>query len=275
MTFSYPETTRKALDDVNLDLPNGKLTLICGPSGGGKSTLLRCLPGFVPRFSKGEFDGEVLLHGESITGREPRELASSIGMVFQNPEDQVVGATVEADVAFGPENLGIPLAELRQRVTQSLSLAGIERLRLEPTRNLSAGQLQKTAVAGMLAFGPDILVLDEPTSQIDPVSARELLELLNDLVRHAGKTVVLCEHRLETAAAIADYMAVVAAGKLVAFGPPREILASSNAHEWGLSRPPVLSLALALRERGQWSAPLPLSVSEFRHSATSRHWPHC
>ena len=155
---------------------------MCGTGGGGKSTLLRCCTGLIPRFYGGDFWGEVLVNGEHIAGREPRELATTVGMVFQNPEDQVVASTVEADVAFGPENLGLARDQLIQRVRQALGLVGIDALAGLSTRQLSAGQLQKVALAGVLAMGPDILILDEPTSQIDPLSAKELIELRREKV---------------------------------------------------------------------------------------------
>lgn len=252
------------MDSVSLELQPGELVLLCGPSGGGKSTLLRCALGLIPRFYGGDFGGEVLVHGQPIASREPRELATTVGMVFQNPEDQVVASTVEADVAFGPENLGLPRDELVAHTMQALRLAGIQELRRASTRKLSAGQLQKVALAGILALGPDILCLDEPTSQLDPLSAKEVIELVAGLARHTGKTVLLSEHRLEFAAALADRLVVVAGGRSMVDGKPRSVLASPQVPQWGLSRPPVFEVALRLRAAGRWPGELPLSPAEFR-----------
>jgi energy-coupling factor transporter ATP-binding protein EcfA2 len=241
------------------------VALIAGPSGGGKSTLLRCCLGLVPRFYGGDFSGTVYVQGEPIGQREPHQLATSVGMVFQNPEDQVIASIVRDDVAFGPENLGLPLEELRERTVQAMRLAGIEALAGATTRELSAGQLQKVALAGILALGPDILCLDEPTSQIDPASAQEIIELVGGLARHSGKTVLLAEHRLEFAAAIADRLVVVAEGRIMADGTPREVLAMAEAPGWGLGRPKAFDLALRLKALGRWPGQLPLTAAEFTH----------
>lgn len=253
-----------ALDGVSLKVASGQVVLIAGPSGGGKSTLLRCCLGLVPRFYGGEFSGTVSVAGEPIGQREPHELATTVGMVFQNPEDQVIATTVQDDVAFGPENLGLPLDELRERTLQAMRLAGIQTLAGAATRQLSAGQLQKVALAGILALGPEILCLDEPTSQIDSASARELIELLGSLARHSGKTILVAEHRLEFATSIADRLVVVAGGRVVADSPPRAVLARPEALVWGLSRPKVFELALRLQAQDRWPGPLPLTVAEFK-----------
>ncbi|MDE3076862.1 MAG: ABC transporter ATP-binding protein [Chloroflexota bacterium] len=266
VSYRYPNATSPALSDVSFEVPTGQVVLICGPSGGGKSTLMRCCLGLIPRFYGGDFSGEVFVHGQSIRGREPKELAPELGLVFQNPEDQVVASTVLDDVAFGPENLGLPRAQLEASVRDGLRLADIQPLAHAATRELSAGQLQKVALAGILALGPRILCLDEPTSQVDPGAAREIIELAAGLARHAGKTVLLAEHRLEFAAPLADRLLVVAGGRIMADGPPREILARPEAPDWGLNRPRLFSLALRLREAGRWLGPLPLTPAEFRKS---------
>jgi energy-coupling factor transport system ATP-binding protein len=191
LTFSYPGADRPALSDVSLQVEPGEVVTLLGPSGSGKSTLLRALAGLVPHFHGGRFAGRVEVAGRDTRRFRPAELADEVASLFQDPEDQLVFGRVENEVAFGLENLGTPPAEIWPRVHGALADAGIARLAERRTETLSAGELQRVCLAAVLAVGPSLLLLDEPTSQLDPAGAEAILDLACEL----GSAVVVSEQR--------------------------------------------------------------------------------
>lgn len=257
VSFSYDGAAAPALSDVNLTLPEGELVLVAGRTGSGKSTLLGTVNGLVPHFSGGVFEGEVLLGGQSIRGRAPRELAHLVGYVGQDPLAGFVSDVVEDELAYGMEQLGLDAQTMRRRVEETLDLLGIASLRSRPLRTLSGGQQQRVAIGAVLTMHPRILVLDEPTSALDPTAAEEVLAALARLVDDLGLTVVLAEHRMERVIPFADRLVLVDRG-VVRDGPPAELLRDSSV------APPVIELG---RLAG-WS-PLPLSVREARRQVGS------
>jgi len=224
VTYSYPYSDSCALSDVNLELKKGEFVLLVGPSGCGKSTLVRCLNRLVPEVSGGSFSGRVLLRGKDLEHEKVHRLALEVGMVFQNPETQLFSLTVGEDLAFGPENLGLPRQEVRSRVETALKEVGLERLRGHFIFTLSGGEKQRTAIGGNLAMQPEILVLDEPTSDLDPAGTREVLELLRRLNAEKQTTLILIEHKLDAVFEMADRMLVMDEGRLILDGKPFEIL---------------------------------------------------
>jgi energy-coupling factor transport system ATP-binding protein len=207
--FTYPDAPGAALRDVTLDVAPGELLLVVGASGSGKSTLLRAANGLVPHSSGGRFSGEVVAFGRSTGSHPPRELADVIGFVAQDPEAQFVVDHVERDLAFVLENLGYPATAMRRRVEETLDALGIAALRDRDPATLSGGERQRCAIAGALAAAPSALVLDEPTSQLDPQGADDVLAALTRLNSDLGTTVVLAEHRLDRAAPLADRLVMV------------------------------------------------------------------
>ena len=181
--FKYAGTDFYAIRGVNLEIDEGEFVVLAGKSGCGKTTLLRCLNGLIPHFYEGEFRGRVLIDGIDTRECPPHILSQKVGMVFQNPDNQLFALSVEADIAFPLENLGLPREEIRDRVEWALKLLGIEELRKRSPFELSAGQKQKVAIASVLAMKPKILLLDEPTSSLDPVSAKNLIDAIIDLNR--------------------------------------------------------------------------------------------
>jgi energy-coupling factor transport system ATP-binding protein len=228
--YHYPEADRPALRDVTAAIEPGEVILLRGPSGSGKSTLLRCLNGLVPHNTGGRFSGRVVVCGLDTREHPPRELASHVGFVFQHPDAQFVLEDVEAELAFGLENLGLP----------------------RPLMRLSGGERQRVAIAAALAMHPDALVLDEPTSQLDPQAAEDVLQVVLRLVAELGMTTVIAEHRVERIAPFVDRIWTLDAGVL-RDQPPRIALAEGGA------RPPVVDLAL----RAGWT-PLPLGLRDAR-----------
>lgn len=222
--FAYPERA-PVLRGLDLEVAVGEVLLVTGPSGSGKSTLLRCANGLVPHASGGRFTGDVLALGRSIRSHQPRQLADVVGFVHQDPEAQFVVDRVEADIAFVLENLGASPEAMRRRVEEVLDALGIAHLRDRSPATLSGGEKQRCAIAGALAASPAVLVLDEPTSQLDPQGAEDVLAALGRLNADLGTTVVLAEHRLERAAPMADRAVVVDGGVVGVPGDPATVLA--------------------------------------------------
>ena len=256
LTYQYPERDTPALRALNWTVAPGEFVTVTGPSGSGKSTLLRCLNGLTPHFSGGTFDGVVTVAGHDTRHYSPRVLARLTGFVFQDPEAQFVAGRVDDELAFGMEQLGVPPVTMRKRVEEVLDLLGIAALRDREIATLSGGERQRVAVAAALALQPSILALDEPTSQLDPWGAEEVLAALSRLNEDLGLTVVLAEHRLERVVVHADRLTVLAPGGTVALdGSPRETLRLAEIGS--------LPALFALGRRLDWD-PLPLSIKEGR-----------
>jgi energy-coupling factor transport system ATP-binding protein len=198
LSFKYYSRPDAALRNVSLEVRRGEMLLVAGSSGCGKTTLLRCINGLIPRSYRGELHGSVSLNGEDVSRFSLAKLAQTVGTLLQDPERQILGAHVKSEVAFGPENLGLPAREVGERVEAALAHLGLSHLRDRETHSLSGGEKQKVALAGLLAMQPSLLLLDEPLASLDPASAREALALFRRLADE-GKTIVLVEHRVEDA----------------------------------------------------------------------------
>jgi energy-coupling factor transport system ATP-binding protein len=258
VTFTYPDAPRPSLVDVDLDVAPGEVLLVVGPSGSGKSTLLRCANGLVPHAAGGRFAGDVVVFGRSTRSHHPRELADVVGFVHQDPEAQFVVDRVETDIAFVLENLGLPPAAMRRRVEETLDALGIAHLRDRSPATLSGGERQRCAIAGALAAAPSALVLDEPTSQLDPQGADDVLAAVTRLNADLGATVMVAEHRLERAAPLADRTMLVDDGRSGVPGIPGVVLAGYEG------APAVTRLGRLLG----WDPP-PLTVRDARRFAVS------
>jgi energy-coupling factor transport system ATP-binding protein len=256
VSVRYTDATAPALHDVSLEIPEGELVLVVGPTGSGKSTLLRTINGLVPHFSGGTLTGTVTVDGLDTARHRPRDLATVVGLVEQNPSSTFVTDVVEDEVAYGMETMGLDPTTIRRRIEETLDLFGLTPLRARPLTSLSGGQQQRVAIAALFAAGPRILVLDEPTSALDPVAAEEVLASLHRIVHDLGITVVLAEHRLERVVHHADRVVLVAEGHTSELLDPAEAMALSQIF------PPVVGLS---RLAG-WS-PTPLSIRDARRRA--------
>ncbi|MEU9147404.1 ATP-binding cassette domain-containing protein [Streptomyces sp. NPDC048349] len=257
VSVTYEGAAGPCLQGVDLEIPEGELTLLVGPSGVGKSTLLGAVCGLVPHFTGGTLRGRVTVAGRDTRTHKPRELADVVGTVGQDPLAHFVTDVVEDELAYGMESLGLPPAVMRRRVEETLDLLGLNELRDRPIATLSGGQQQRVAIGSVLTPHPRVLVLDEPTSALDPAAAEEVLAVLQRLVHDLGTTVLMAEHRLERVVQYADRVLLLPSpGAAPVLGSPSEIMSVSPVH------PPVV----ALGRLAGWS-PLPLSVRDARRAA--------
>ena len=240
---SYTYTTRQgrsipALQDITLSIRHGDYLTILGHNGSGKSTLARLLNGLLTPTA-----GRVVVEGwETTDAAHLREIRQRVGMIFQSPDNQLIANTVEEDVAFGPENLGVPHDELADRIRQSLEAVGLWKYRRRPPHTLSAGQKQRTAIAGVLAMRPLCLILDEATAMLDPAGRRDVLHIVRDL-HDNGTTIVAITHNMEETLQ-ADRVAILQHGRLALTGSPREVFVRpERLHDLALDLPPVTALA--------------------------------
>jgi energy-coupling factor transport system ATP-binding protein len=254
--FGYDD--RAVLRNVDLTIDESELVVVSGRTGVGKSTLLGVVTGLVPRFSGGTLSGDVLVDGRSVVHEPPRERAHLVGYVGQDPAAGFVTDSVEEELAYGMEQLGLPGDTMRRRVEETLDLLGVAALRARDLKSLSGGEQQRVAIGSVLTMHPRLLVLDEPTSALDPTAAEEVLATLTRLVHDLGVSVLMAEHRLERVVPFADRMVLLNGDGWVRAGTPEEVLAVSPVV------PPIVELGRALG----WS-PLPMSVRDARRMAGS------
>jgi energy-coupling factor transporter ATPase len=263
LTFTYTGSTKPSIENASISIEKGEFALITGPSGCGKTTLCRCFNGLIPHFHPGEMTGEIVVAGLNVADHVTTELAKHVGLVFQNPENQLFALSVEKDVAFGLENLGMSRDEMRRKVDSALKVTEIYDLREKPPHELSGGQQQRVAIASVLAMEPEVIVLDEPTSFLDPLSAKKIFEVIYDLNKKLGMTVVLVEHRLDLTARYADHLIIMDCGKVMFDGEPRRILASEETRLMGIGIPKATRLYEMLKNDGiKLNARTPLSSDE-------------
>jgi energy-coupling factor transporter ATPase len=250
LTYTYPGGTKPSINGISIEVEKGEFVLITGPSGCGKTTLCRCFNGLIPHFYQGELKGEITVAGMDTTMHQTHAMAKSVGLVFQNPENQLFALSIEKDVAFGLENLGMPREEMRERVEWALNLTGIYDLRERSPHEVSGGQQQRVAIAAVLAMQPEIMVLDEPTSFLDPLSAEKIFDVIHDLNKKLGITVVLVEHRLDLTAKYADHIIIMDEGTVCFDGNPREILSTEETRLIGVGIPKATFLYHILQKEG-------------------------
>jgi energy-coupling factor transporter ATP-binding protein EcfA2 len=265
VTYYYPRATKPGLEGVAFEVPEGQFCAVIGANGAGKSTLCSALAGFVPHFYRGQLTGSIQVAGIDIASSSLAALSGTVGLVFSNPFNQITGArfTVRDEVAFGLENMAVPREAMHARIDDILSFTGLSDLADRSPFALSGGQQQRLAIASVLVMRPKVVVLDEPTSQLDPIGSKEVFTVLRDLAATDEATVFLAEQKLEWVAAFADRVLVLHEGRLVADGPPGEILASEELARYELEPTRYTQAArLAEREGLRRAKDLPVTLEE-------------
>jgi energy-coupling factor transporter ATPase len=262
VTYTYPGATKPSIENVSITINKGDFVILTGPSGCGKTTLCRCFNGLVPHFYNGTLKGTITVAGLNVAVHKIYQLARHVGLVFQNPENQLFALSVEKDVAFGLENLSIPRDEMRKRVDWALQITGISELSERPPHELSGGQQQRVAIASVLAMQPDLMILDEPTSFLDPLGAEKIFQVLNELNEKLGITIILVEHRLDLAAKYANRVIVMDKGTVALTGAPKEIFTSEKARLIGIGIPKATKLYQHLKQNGVNLKAVPVTPEE-------------
>lgn len=262
-SFQYEDSTAPALEGVDLTINRGDFVGVIGASGAGKTTLTYAINGVVPHFYKGDFYGAVLVDGQDTVDSRPEELAKLIGTVFQDIDGQMVASIVEDEILFGLENFGIDKKEIPLRLEEALETVGITNLRYRTIASLSGGQKQKVAIAAIVALKPQILLLDEPTGELDPFSSRQIFEMLQILNRDFGITVVVVEQKIMLLCEFVQKLIVLDDHKVAKYGATRELLAQGAELEaLGINIPRVATLANRLTEKGLYRGEIPIDLAE-------------
>jgi energy-coupling factor transporter ATP-binding protein EcfA2 len=263
LSYCYADSEEQALQNINLNISVGEFVGVTGPTGAGKSTLAACLNGVIPHFQKGDFYGVVKIGQHDTVESNCADLAISVGSVFQDPEAQIISEVVEDEIAFGLENLNIPEQEISNRITEGLRMAGISDLRYSLTRKLSGGQKQRVAVAAAIALRPRILVLDEPTSELDPQGTEDIFVTLQKLNIEYNITIVVIEQKMQLLQEYCSRLVVMDKGHIVLDGPVRDVLAHQQLlQEIGVNCSPVVRLAYMLKQEGLYNGDFPVNVEE-------------
>jgi energy-coupling factor transporter ATP-binding protein EcfA2 len=264
VTYKYPLTDAPVLQNINLQVNEGEFAAVIGPNGAGKSTLCYTIAGFVPHFFKGELTGTVEVAGNESSKSSLPEWVLNVGLAFQNPFNQISGAkyTVFEEIAFGLENIGVPRDEMKSRVEDAMKLTGISNLADRSPYSLSGGQQQRVALTSILVMHPKVLVLDEPTSQMDPIGTREVFGVIRKLSEN-GMTVVMVEHKVEWIAEFADKVLALYNGSVLLEGKPQEVLTSDLLTDKGFGISRYTSVARKAKELGLWNKDkLPVTLDE-------------
>lgn len=252
VSYKYPLEDREILKNINLDIKKGEFWAVIGKNGSGKTTLCNVLRRFVPDFYKGELKGRITLEGKELKNYSAKEIVQKVGFVFQNPFTQISGVkeTVFEEIAFGLENLALDAEYIKKRVEETLKLLRIEELRDKNPYELSGGQGQKVALASIIAMDPEIMVIDEPTSQLDPKGTEEIFEII-DILKKEGKTIILVEHKLELIAEYAEKVMVLDEGEMILSGNTEDVLKNKILLEKEIGIPQYVALAYRLMDEGK------------------------
>jgi len=265
VTFTYAEGKKPALNDVSLSINDSEFILIAGPSGCGKSTLCRCINGLVPSFYGGKISGSVTVQNINTLHTPTKEMAKTVGMVFQDPENQLIATDVEREIAFGLENLGLSKTLMAKRIEEVLDTVGIDHLRHRQISTLSGGEKQKTAIASVLVLHPEIFVLDEPTSELDPKGAEEVIQLVKRLNEEFGLTVLLVEHRIDRVLQSVDRLILMNNGMIAYDDNPRDWIHHVGDTLPDIGVPPITRLSVALQKKNI-DTKTPLTIKEGRQN---------
>ena len=261
LTYQYAHTDKPALVDINLSIKKGEYLAIIGPCGAGKTSLALSLNGIVPHMTVGEMRGKVLVDGIDTTQTQVRDLAHIVGMVFDNPEYQLSQSTVLSEMAIGLENIGIPRDEMLKRIAEALEIVGLSGLEERSPLALSGGQQQRLAIAAALSMYPKVLVLDEPTSNLDPMGKEEVFAVTARLNQENQMTVVIVEHEVEVIASYADRVIVLDKGQIVNSGNVNDIFSDIDSLDGiGVRSPQVTAIASGLEKKGYHFENLPVTL---------------
>ncbi|MDT8719151.1 ABC transporter ATP-binding protein [Clostridium sp. 19966] len=263
LKYRYPLNKELAIKGISFSIEEGEFIGVIGENQSGKSTICQALVGLVPHFYKGAYGGKVLIDDIEVGKADISSISSKVGIVFQNPFTQVSGAklTVYEEVAFGLENLGFPRQEMMERVEEALKLLDIYELKNKNPFDLSGGQMQRMAIASIIAMNPQVIILDEPTSQLDPQGSEEVFKAIQELSRQ-GKTIIMVEHKMEKIAKYSDRVMLLNRGELIALDEPRKIFSRDDINSYGIQEPVYTRICKGLNIKDNKTGLYPVTLEE-------------
>ncbi|MFX1391911.1 MAG: energy-coupling factor ABC transporter ATP-binding protein [Promethearchaeota archaeon] len=262
--YRYKGNQEYALNNINLDIEDSdnKFILMCGETGSGKTSLIRCMNGLIPQFYAGFYKGKVFINGNDTTKSSIADLSTDVGIVFQNPENQLISMNVEHEIAFGLENLGVLPKEISSRIKESASLTEIEHILDKAPFELSGGEQQRVAIASILVLEPKILILDEPTALLDPYMAKKIINLLQEIKEEKNITVLISEHRLDLILPFTDQLILMKDGQVIEYGSCEKVINGTKFQNLNLNKPVIYSIFKALKEENLFNRNIPISITE-------------
>lgn len=260
--FRYKRNEEYQLHNINLKLDENKFILLCGQTGSGKTTLIRCLNGLIPQFYPGYYRGFVNVNGRDTAETPIADLSTDVGIVFQNPENQLISMNVEHEIAFGMENLGVSREEMEQRIIEVIKLTEIEHLLDKAPFELSGGEQQRVAIASILVLNPKVLVLDEPTALLDPYMAKKIINLLKRIQQERKMTIIISEHRLDLVIPHADEIILLENSRVIEHGRRDEVINSNNFLKLNINKPVIYSIFNDLKKKSLFNEKIPPSIEK-------------
>ncbi|TET57745.1 MAG: ATP-binding cassette domain-containing protein [Promethearchaeota archaeon] len=262
--YRYKGNEEYALNNINLkiDDDNNSLILLCGETGSGKTSLIRCMNGLIPQFYAGFYKGKVIVNGKDTINTPIADLSTEVGIVFQNPENQLITMNVEHEIAFGLENLGVPPKIISSRLKESVSITEIEHILDKAPFELSGGEQQRVAIASILVLEPKILILDEPTALLDPYMARKIINLLQEIKGEKNITILISEHRLDLILPFTDQLILMKSGEVIEHGSCEKVINGKNFQSLRLNKPVIYSIFNKLKKEKLYNKKIPTSIPE-------------
>lgn len=260
--FRYKKNKEYQLNNINLKIDENKFILLCGETGSGKTTLIRSMNGLIPQFYPGYYKGNVIVNGKDNSETPIAELAKDVGIVFQNPENQLIAMDVENEIAFGMENLGFPKEKMREKLIDITKTMEIEHLLDKAPFELSGGEVQRVAIASILVLEPKILILDEPLSSLDPYMAEKIIFLLKKIQIETNTTIIISEHRMDLILPVVDEIILMSNGYVLEHDTKENIINGKTFQDLNLNKPIIYSIFSQLKKENLFKEKIPASISE-------------